>query len=95
LTPRAGAGADNAGHEEERRRMSQKWKCFRVESAEPYGWVVYQEGSTRAHFFVGRSLALALAKLFAQALAPSRVRLVDLSGRVTDEWAYAPRMMRS
>jgi hypothetical protein len=74
--------------------MPHKWKCFRVESAEPYGWVVYMEGSARAHFFVGRAIAVALAKLFAQALAPSRVRLVDLSGRVTEEWAYAPRMMR-
>lgn len=76
------------------RPMPYTWKCFRVESAEPYGWVVYLEGSERAHFFVGRSIALVLAKLFAQALAPSRVRLVDLSGRVTQEWAYAPRMMR-
>jgi hypothetical protein len=74
--------------------MPHKWQCFRVESAEPYGWVVYLEGSQRAHFFVGRAIALALAKLFAQALAPSRVRLVDLSGRVVEEWAYAPRMMR-
>ena len=76
------------------RPMPYTWKCFRVESAEPYGWVVYLEWSERAHFFVGRSIALVLAKLFAQALAPSRVRLVDLSGRVTQEWAYAPRMMR-
>jgi hypothetical protein len=81
-------------NEEESHPMPHKWKCFRVESAEPYGWVVYLEGSKRAHFFVGRSIALALAKLFAQALAPSRVRLVDLSGRVTEEWAYAPRVMR-
>jgi hypothetical protein len=34
------------------------------------------------------------AKLFAPALVPSRVRLVELSGRVTQAWAYAPRMMR-
>ena len=39
---------------------------------------------------------ISLAGLIAAlpALAPSRVRLVDLSGRVTEEWAYAPRMMR-
>jgi hypothetical protein len=55
---------------------------------------VYLEGSRRAHFFVGRSIALALAKLFARALAPSRVRVVDLAGRVTEEWAFAPRMLR-
>ncbi len=73
--------------------MSQ-WRCFRIESAEPYGWVVYLEGTRRAHFFVGRSIAVMLAKLFAQALAPSRVRLVDLSGRVTEVWAYAPRILR-
>jgi hypothetical protein len=73
--------------------MSQ-WRCFRVESAEPYGWVVYLEGTRRAHFFVGRSIAVTFAKLFAQALAPSRVRLVDLSGRVTEEWAYPPRILR-
>ena len=57
------------------------------------GWCTSKARSART-FFVGRSIALALAKLFAQALAPSRVRLVDLSGRVTEEWAYAPRMMR-
>jgi hypothetical protein len=50
-------------NEEERHPMPHKWKCLRVESAEPYGWVVYLEGSKRAHFFVGRSIALALAKL--------------------------------
>jgi hypothetical protein len=69
--------------------MSPKSRCFRVESAEPYGWVVYLEGTGRSHFFVGRSIAIVLAKLFARALAPCRVRLVDLSGRVTEEWSFA------
>jgi hypothetical protein len=72
--------------------MPHKWKCFRVESAEPYGWVVPRR-SKRAHFS-SAAASRSRSPLFAQALAPSRVRLVDLSGRVTEEWAYAPRMMR-
>ena len=79
--------------------MSHEYRCFRVESAEPYGWVVYLEGNgaetARSHFFVGRSIAIALAQLFAEALSPCRVRLVDLSGRITDEWTVAPRLARN
>jgi hypothetical protein len=65
-----------------------EYRRFRVESAEPYGWVVYLEGTPRTHFFMARGLALSLAKLWAQALPPSKVQLVDLSGRVTQEWTF-------
>jgi hypothetical protein len=68
------------------------YRCFRVESAEPYGWVVYLEGTRRTHFFMARGLALSLAKLWAQAIPPSRVQLVDLNGRVTQEWTFRARL---
>jgi hypothetical protein len=68
------------------------YHCFRVESAEPYGWVVYLEGTRRTHFFMARGLALSLAKLWAQAIPPSKVQLVDLTGRVTQEWTFRPRL---
>jgi len=76
--------------------MSDKkeYRRFRVESAEPYGWVVYLEGSPRTHFFMARTLALSIAKLWAQALPPSKVQLVDLSGRVTQEWTFT-RLFRN
>jgi hypothetical protein len=69
-----------------------EYRCFRVESAEPYGWVVYLEGTRRTHFFMARGLALSLAKLWAQAIPPSKVQLVDLTGRVTQEWTFRPRL---
>jgi len=68
------------------------YRCFRVESAEPYGWVVYLEGTRRTHFFMARGLALSLAKLWAQAIPPSKVQLVDLTGRVTQEWTFRARL---
>jgi len=69
-----------------------EYRCFRVESAEPYGWVVYLEGTRRTHFFMARGLALSLAKLWAQALPPSKVQLVDPAGRVSHEWTFRPRL---
>jgi hypothetical protein len=76
------------------RAMSEdeEYRYFRVESAEPYGWVVYLEGTRRTHFFMARGLALSLAKLWAQAVPPSKVQLVDLSGRVTQEWTFKARL---
>jgi hypothetical protein len=68
------------------------YRCFRVESAEPYGWVVYLEGTRRTHFFMARGLALSLAKLWAQAIPPSKVQLIDLSGRVSQEWTFRARL---
>jgi hypothetical protein len=72
----------------------QEYRRFRVESAEPYGWVVYLEGTRRTHFFMARGLALSLAKLWAQAVPPSKVQLVDLTGRVTQEWTFQVRLTR-
>ena len=68
------------------------YRCFRVESAEPYGWVVYLEGTRRTHFFMARGLALSLAKLWAQAIPPSKVQLIDLAGRVSQEWTFRARL---
>jgi hypothetical protein len=86
-------GGTNKG-EPNRATMSEalEYRCFRVESAEPYGWVVYLEGTRRTHFFMARGLALSLAKLWAQAIPPSKVQLVDLSGRVTQEWTFRARL---
>ena len=74
------------------RSAALEYRCFRVESAEPYGWVVYLEGTRRTHFFMARGLALSLAKLWAQAIPPSKVQLVDLTGRVTQEWTFRARI---
>jgi hypothetical protein len=30
---------------------------FRIESAEPYGWIVYLKGFAETHHFISRSLA--------------------------------------
>ena len=70
----------------------QEYRRFRVESAEPYGWVVYLEVTRRTHFFMARGLALSLAKLWAHDIPPSKVQLVDLSGRVTQEWTFKARL---
>jgi hypothetical protein len=61
---------------------------FRVESAAPYGWVVYCEGSRKTHFFGSESLAVLCARLWARATAPSRLDVKDLSGRVTQQWVF-------
>lgn len=74
------------------RSAEQEYRHFRVESAEPYGWVVYLEGTRRTHFFMARSLAVSLAKLWARAIPPSRVQIVDPAGRVTQEWTYRARL---
>jgi hypothetical protein len=55
---------------------------FRVESAEPYGWIVYLDGFSKTHFFASRSLALMYAREWAKANAPSVIQVVALNGRV-------------
>jgi hypothetical protein len=60
-------------------------KVFRVESAQPYGWIVYLAGFPKTHLFVGRSLALMYAREWAKAHAPSVIQLVDSSGQVDRE----------
>ena len=55
---------------------------FRVESAEPYGWIVYLDGFAKTHFFTGRSLALTYARDWAAANALSVIVVVGADGKV-------------
>ena len=55
---------------------------FRVESAEPYGWIVYQDGFAKTHFFTSRSLALTYARDWAKVNAPSLIVVVGADGQV-------------
>jgi hypothetical protein len=61
---------------------------FRVESAQPYGWIVYLDGFPKTHLFVGRSLALMYAREWAKANAPSVIHIADLSGQLEREETY-------
>jgi hypothetical protein len=64
-------------------------KVFKVESAQPYGWIVSMEDSlAKPHFFINRALATNYARLWARANAPSVLRVVDLHGRTIKEWSY-------
>jgi len=62
---------------------------FRVESAQPYGWIVYLEGSAKTHFFVSGSLARAYAREWAKVNAPSVIYVVGPDGRSELHQTYA------
>ena len=65
-------------------------KVFKLESAQPYGWVVSLEDSVaKPHFFINQALATDYARLWARANAPSVLRMIDLQGRTLKEWSYA------
>jgi len=58
---------------------------------ESYGWVVYAGGRPEERqFFIGKSLALTYAQLWAEANRPSRLQLLDQHGAVDREWSYEP-----
>jgi hypothetical protein len=61
---------------------------FRVESAQPYGWIVYLEGFPKTHLFVGRSLALMYAREWAKANVPSVIQVAGSSGQLEREETY-------
>jgi hypothetical protein len=61
---------------------------FRVESAQPYGWIVYLDGFAKTHFFVSRSLALVYAREWAKANAPSLIVVVGPDGRIDVDQTY-------
>lgn len=63
-------------------------RVFRVESAQPYGWIVYLEGIAETHHFVGRALALMYTREWAKANAPSVIQVVGLGGHVEFERTY-------
>ncbi len=64
---------------------------FRVESAEPYGWVVYRQGSRQTQFFGYQDEAVLCARRWAHAQAPSMLDVVDLAGQVTEHCVFEGR----
>ena len=63
-------------------------RVFRVESAQPYGWIVYLEGFAETHHFISRSLAMMYAREWAKVNAPSVIQVVGLDGHVELERTY-------
>jgi hypothetical protein len=64
-------------------------KVFKLESAQPYGWVVSLEDSmVKPHFFPSREVALAFATTWAQAHRPSRLEELNLQGRKVEQWVF-------
>lgn len=55
---------------------------FRVESVEPYGWIVYRDGEAETRLFRSRPLALAHACARARARRPSVVLLSNIAGHI-------------
>jgi hypothetical protein len=62
---------------------------FRVESAQPYGWIVYLDGFPETHFFASRSLAIRYARDWAERNAPSEIHVVGSSGLIEHRQTYA------
>jgi len=67
---------------------------FRVESAQPYGWIVYLDGHAKTHFFVSHSLALMYAREWAKANPPSVLVVVGPDGRIDVSESYAATAVR-
>ena len=63
-------------------------RVFRVESTQPYGWIVYLEGFAETHHFMSRSLAMMYAREWAKVNAPSVIQVVALDGHVELERTY-------
>ena len=61
---------------------------FRVESAQPYGWIVYLDGFAKTHFFVGRSLALVYAREWAKVNAPSVIVVLGPDAQIDVDQTY-------
>jgi hypothetical protein len=62
---------------------------FRVESVEPYGWIVYRDGDAQTELFRSRPLALAQACARARANRPSVVLLSNIAGHIERHREYA------
>ena len=63
-------------------------RVFRVESVQPYGWIVYLEGFAETHHFMSRSLAMMYAREWSKVNAPSVIQIVGLDGHVELERNY-------
>ena len=59
---------------------------FRVESAQPYGWIVYLDGHAKTHFFASHALALMCAREWARANPPSVILVVGPDGTVSETY---------
>ena len=57
-------------------------RVFRVESAQPYGWIVYLDGHSETHFFASYSLSLIYAREWAKANPPSVILVVGPDGKM-------------
>lgn len=68
---------------------AERANVFRVESAQPYGWIVYLDGFAKTHFFVSRGLALVYAREWAKVNAPSVIVVVGPDGQVDVDQTYA------
>jgi hypothetical protein len=70
------------------RRKRSAVSVFRVEPAQPYGWMVYLDGFPKTHLFVDRSLALMYAREWAKANVPSVIQVAGSSGQLEREDTY-------
>jgi hypothetical protein len=68
---------------------AERVNVFRVESAQPYGWIVYLDGFAKTHFFVSRSLALVYVREWAKVNAPSVIVVVGPDGEIDVDETYA------
>jgi hypothetical protein len=71
-----------------RARQNAAPRIFRVESTQPYGWIVYLEGFAETHHFMSRSLTMMYAREWAKVNAPSVIQVMGLGGHVELELTY-------
>ena len=77
-----------------RRQNAGGMNVFRVESAQPYGWIVYLDGHVKTHFFASHTLALMYAREWAKANPPSVLVVVGPDGRIEVSESYAATAVR-
>jgi len=63
-------------------------RVFRVESVQPYGWIIYLEGFAETYHFMSHSLAMMYAREWAKVNAPSVIQVVGPDGHVELERTY-------
>jgi hypothetical protein len=68
---------------------------FRVESAQPYGWIVYLEGHAQTHFFASYSLSLIYAREWAKANPPSVILVVGPDGKMAVSQTYSATALQA
>jgi hypothetical protein len=78
-----------------RRQNAGAVNVFRVESAQPYGWIVYLDGHAETHFFASHRLALMYAREWAKANPPSVLVVVGPDGKIDVSETYATAAVRA